>query len=149
MFRTSVFSTALLSLLLVAGCDRSTTEPEHGEPDQVELYDLDSGTVYAFTEGSGNARHWDGALPAIPQGTSLEVGVRFFDEEGDEVPLEGEYWAAAEIRSGGTGILEVHSHGDHLDLEGLAPGTVQVVFQLFHGNHSDWDSPELAVTVTQ
>jgi hypothetical protein len=149
MIRSSIFSTALVTLLVVTGCDRSSTEPEHGEPEQLELFNLDTGSIYAFTEGSGSAQHWDGALPAIPQGTGLEVGLRFLDEDGEEIHLEGEFSANAEILSGGAGILEITSHGDHLDLEGLAPGTVQVAFQLYHGNHSDWDAPGLAVTVTQ
>jgi hypothetical protein len=133
----------LLPLLVLAGCDRSTTEPEHGEPDRVELRDRDTGALLASSDGSS----WVGELPDIEVGEGIEVDALFFDEDDVEIHLDGEFSARAAVVSGGSGILTITTHGDHLDLAGIAPGTVGVEFSLFHGSHSDWDSPPLSVTV--
>jgi len=149
MLRKTTTLLSLLPLLVIAGCDRSTTEAEHGDPEQVQLRDHDSGQLYAFTSGTGSARTWNGTLPSLRVGESLEVEVRFLDHDGHTIPLGGEYSAGASLVSGSpAGILAIISHGDHLDIEGLAAGTVQVRISLNHGNHSDWDSPPLSVTVS-
>ncbi|MEX2528151.1 MAG: hypothetical protein WEA09_10985 [Gemmatimonadota bacterium] len=142
---------SLPTLALVSACDRnSPTDPvdEHGEPVGMELLDQATGERLAWTHGTGASIHWDGGLPHLDEGDEMAVAARFLDAEGREIPLGGEFELRATLAPGATsGVVALTNHGDHVDIEALEEGEAQLVFQLFHGGHSDWDSPPIAVEV--
>ncbi len=152
--RTAVRGAAcvLLALFLATlpGCDRSSTSAEHGEPASLELRERGgTGALLAWTEGTGSQLRWEGGLPTLQPGDEIALDATFRDDDGHTIPLVGEFTVNALLATGSpSGIVTIAPHGDHVDLEALAPGTVGIVFQLFHGNHSDWESPALELVVT-
>ncbi|MEX1257023.1 MAG: hypothetical protein WEG36_05340 [Gemmatimonadota bacterium] len=70
----------------------------------------------------------------------------FLDHDSDEIHLGGEFTANATASP--AGVIAIASHGDHLDIEALSVGNVQVTFQLYHGIHSDWDAGPIGLAVT-
>lgn len=83
----------------------------------------------------------------VARGAARHLEVYFLDEDGDRFQVDGDDhtldWTVAN-----TGIAMIDSHGDHLDLDGVAAGSTTVVFSIMHGNHSDYDSPTIPITVT-
>ena len=72
----------------------------------------------------------------------------FRDADGDVIPLGGEFTVNAILAPGSpTGVVELSAHGDHVDIEAGGVGTVQIIFQLMHANHSDWDLPPIELEV--
>lgn len=140
-----------LTLVAVAGlaaCDNPVEADDHGEPVAAQILDRDSGILLAETHGTGAAIHWDGELPHLHPGEGIEVDVIFLDADGREIPLGGEYVVGVALASGApAGIVNFALHGDHVDFEGVAVGSTSLVFSLMHGNHSDWDSPAIAMEV--
>ena len=138
----------ILPLVALAGCDRSSTEAEHGEPQSLELVQRGTTTVLAWTHGTGSAIHWDGELPHLHPNEDIAVNAIFRDGDGDVIPLGGEFTVNAVLVPGSpTGVVELYAHGDHVDIEAVGVGTVQIIFQLMHGNHSDWDLPPIELEV--
>jgi hypothetical protein len=139
---------ALFAVAGLAACDNPVEADEHGEPVAAQLLDRDTGVMLAETHGSGSGIHWDGGIPHLHPGEGIELDVIFLDENGNEIPLGGEFTVGVELASGApTGIVSFELHGDHVDLEGVAVGTTSLVFSLNHGSHSDWDSPAIEVEV--
>lgn len=147
-WRRHALALLVLPLVALAGCDRSSTAAEHGEPESLQLVQRGTTNVLAWTDGTGSAIHWDGGLPHLHPGEELAVNAVFRDGDGDVIDLGGEYTVNAILTSGSPqGVVALHPHGDHVDIEAIGVGTVQVIFQLMHGNHSDWDSPAIQVEV--
>lgn len=144
--RTSTALAATASLILLAGCSDSPTEP--GEPDiepvTAEVYERGTENRLAWVHGD----HWDGGIE-LSLGGEIEVDVRFLDENDQVIPLGGEYTVEAEIAPGEpAGIVHVLGHGDHLDIEAEAVGETHLILHFWHDNHADWSTPPLLVTVT-
>jgi len=138
----------LLPMMALAACDRSSTAAEHGEPASLELRERGSNQLLAWTHGSGSGMHWDGELPHLHPDEEIAVNAIFRDADGNTIPLGGEYSVNALLAPGyPAGIVELAPHGDHVDIEGLAEGVAGIIFQLYHGNHSDWDSPVIEIEV--
>jgi len=138
----------LLPLLFAAGCDRSPSEGGHRDPVAAEVVERATGSVLARTTGSGSNLQWDAALPPLAPGSALSIEVRFLDRDGAAIPLGGEYSVQASLATGSpTGRVTITSLGDYVNLQGVAAGTVQLVFALWHGGHSDWDSPPISLTI--
>jgi len=147
-FRRTRMALLLLPLMALAACDRSSTAAEHGEPESLELRVRGSNELVAWTHGTGSALHWDGELPHLHPGEEIALNAIFRDADGNTIPLGGEYSVNAILAPGSpTGIVELTPHGDHVDIEGLAVGVASIIFQLYHGNHSDWDAPAIAIEV--
>ncbi len=140
-----------LALALMAGmvaCDRSPTEADHAEPAAAQVFHRATGALLAETHGVGAGIHWDGAVPDIPAGTEVALNVVFLDAQGRTIAYGAEYTLRARFASGAPqNVLSFSEHGDHLDVEGLTPGETSLVLMLYHGNHSDWDSPPLTIRV--
>jgi hypothetical protein len=141
---------SIAALLVVGGAlaacsdDDPTGPEEHAEPVRAELFLRDSDIRLADTHDD----HWHGSL-SMGVGVSGEFDVHFLDADGDVIPLEGEYTVRAEIVAGEpTGIVSAASHGDHIEITGLAPGATRVVIHFWHDSHADWSTPPLGVVVT-
>lgn len=140
---------ALIAVVTLAACgDRGPTEADHGEAVAAEVRDRDSGERLAWTDGEGSSIHWDGSLPQLAVGEGIEVDVVFFDENGTQIPLGGEFEARVEEAGDPpSDIIQIENHGDHVDIEALAVGETEIVLQLWHGGHADWSTPAIALHV--
>jgi hypothetical protein len=113
------------------------------EPVGAEVYRRGTDERLAYVHGD----HWHGSI-TIPVGQEAEVDVRFLDEDGNVIPLGGEYTVRAEIAEAQpTDVVSVENHGDHLDIEALAAGETRIVLHLWHDGHADWTTPGLRVVV--
>lgn len=135
---------AVLLAATVAACDDDATgAEEHREAAGLVVVDeatnADLVTVNA-------ARQVTGTL-TVPAGGERAVEVYFVDEDGDRFQLddgdEELRWTVAN-----TAIADFEAHDGHLDMVGKVAGNTTVLFRIWHGGHSDYDSPNIPVTVT-
>jgi hypothetical protein len=154
LFRRILMLGALAVVAVTAACDRHPYDPDdHDIRASVELVDRATGARMAWTHGTGDGIHWDGALPHLHVGDELAVNVRFLRANGTEIPLGSEYTVRARLaeqadgRVGAPGIVRLENHGDHVDITGLAEGETYIVFMLWHGSHADFTTPAIEVEV--
>ena len=148
------FSTRILSaftfaaVAALAACDNPVdADEDHGEPVGVELLDRATGAQLAITDLAGGI-HWDGELPHLLVGEEMAVNARFFDAAGNTIPLGGEYEVRVRLATGAPeAVVALSNHGDHIDVAAEAVGVTSIVLMLWHGGHSDWDAPAIAVEV--
>lgn len=143
--RTRAALAAAASLILLAGCSDSPTEPgaPDVEPVAAEVYERGTENRLAYVHGD----HWHGGIE-LSLGEEIEVDVRFLDANDQVIPLGGEYTVEAEIAPGErTDVVHVDGHGDHLDIEAEGVGETRVILHFWHDNHADWSTPPLRVTV--
>jgi hypothetical protein len=143
---------ALPVLLLVSGCDRQVEDDHFGLVDRIEVTDREDGTLYAFYNRAQDALGFQGVgVPALAVGEEIALNVRFRDVNGQwaELGAGQEYQLGARLHptQGQAGIVDLSAHGDHVDIEGVAPGETHIQLRLMHGGHSDHDSPPLAIQV--
>jgi len=128
------------ALMATAACERSATDPGHfGTVTEVEIRDRATNTLYLESHGD----HWDGpGIPHLHVGEEIALNVHFFDAAGNEADLGGgEFELRVRLADEGTpGIVDFSAHGDHADIEGVAEGVTHLVFQLWHGGHTDFDT---------
>lgn len=139
-------SRALLALTLALGaaaCDNGSTEPDdHDEAAGLVVLDENDAVLVSVNA----ARQVTGSL-TVQAGEAEHVEVWFVAEDGDRFqPDGGEHTLGWEVANEAVAVID--SHGDHMDLDGVSAGTTSVVFSIMHGNHSDYDSPAIPVTVT-
>jgi len=131
------------------GHDDHDHDDEHGHDDglvsELEIVDRDTDEVVADVHGD----HWHGGLPDVETDDNLSLGAIFTDDDGEEIPLgdEEDYQFNARLSEGADDIVTIESHGDHIHVTGDAAGSTDIVFQLYHDDHADWESPPLSVTV--
>lgn len=127
--------------------DHDDEELEDAGFAEFELIDQETDEVSAYVHGD----HWDGGLPQILVGESVSLGAYIEDEDGEEIPLGKDgYELNAEIAEGAQeGIVEIEAHGDHVDLHGEDLGLTELVFQLWHDDHADYESPPIDAEVVE
>ena len=91
--------------------------------------------------------HWDGELPTVPLDDNISLGGRFEDENGNEADLGATYEFRVRLADGAQEIVEFDYHGDHLHIIGLEAGETEVVFQLWHDDHADFETDPIPVTI--
>ncbi len=115
-----------------------------------ELVDRDTGDVTNYVHGD----HWDpvdGGFPAIEVGHHVSVGAFVEDEDGEELAL-GEDGYDLRVRvadDAEEGVVDFDFHGDHVHIEGLEVGLTDVVFQIYHDDHVEDETPPLTVQVVE
>ncbi len=94
--------------------------------------------------------HWHGTgdFPTVPLGDNLSIGAEIEDEDGDPIELGGEYELRAVIADGAEEIVSFDSHGDHVHIAGEEEGVTEIAFEIWHDDHVDYRSDDLAVTVS-
>lgn len=137
------------------GEDRADeNETEDGEDDHddlvadVALVDRDTDEEVAYAHDD----HWDGDLPPIPLDGAVSLEGVFEDGDGKEITVgeDEEYQLGADLAEGAQeGIVEVESHGDHVDLSGGGVGRTDLLFSLLHGDHADWESPAITAEIVE
>jgi len=149
---------AFPGVLVLAGCDRSSTEldDDHNEFARVEVVDRGQAArpvVATWRAGEG----WSGSLPNVSLSSTnqrISIGFRVYDDDGDQLELAGEYSIRYALSQGATqGIVDMgHAdnvlfHGDHVHIYGQAPGTTQIQFVLWHIDHADDATDPVTVRV--
>lgn len=132
-------------LLVLAACSDSPTGPDDhdAEPVTAEVYERGTENLLADVHGD----HWDGNV-TLSLGEEIAIDVRFFNADGDEIALGGDYTVEAEFAPGlPTDVVLFDAHGDHIDLEGVAVGETGLILHFWHGGHADWSTPALPVVV--
>ena len=103
--------------------------------------DTDETEVYLHDD------HWHGDPLHVPLDDTLSVEVYAEDADGEEIAFGDEYDLEAEIVDGADGLVSLESHGDHLHIIGEDEGVTEIIFQVWHDDHSEWDSPALEINV--
>ena len=135
----------LAATVALGACDDNSTGPDDHDHDQAAgLVVL--GENDAVLVSVNAARQVTGSL-TVPAGEGRHLEVWFVAEDGDRFQPDGDEhtldWTVAN-----EAVAVIDSHGDHMDLDGVAAGNTTVVFSILHGNHSDYDSPAIPITVT-
>ncbi|MBB4637140.1 hypothetical protein [Longimicrobium terrae] len=135
----------LAATAMLAACDDDGTGPDdhdHDEAAGLVILDQNNATVVSVNA----SRQVTGSL-SVKAGQAKHLEVWFVAEDGDRFQPDGAEhtldWTVAN-----ESIAVIDSHGDHMDLDGVAAGSTAVVFSILHGNHSDYDSPSIPITVT-
>lgn len=135
---------ALVATAALAACGDSTGPDDDDHDEAAGLVILDQNDAVIVSVNA--ARQVTGSL-TVPAGQARHLEVWFVAEDGDRFqPDDDDHaldWTVAN-----EAIAVIDSHGDHMDLEGVAAGNTTVVFSILHGNHSDYDSPAIPITVT-
>jgi len=134
----------------LAACDSSPTQPaeEEAEPVAAQVFNRATGELLAYTHGTGAGIHWDGGIPHLDIGEEIALNVVFLDEDGNAIPLGGEFEVRARYAPGAAeDVIVFSNHGDHIDVEAVGAGETRIVLMFFHDGHSDWDSPPLSIHV--
>ncbi|MDQ2050347.1 hypothetical protein RBH26_07595 [Natronolimnohabitans sp. A-GB9] len=120
---------------------------DDGEIEEFEIVDRSTDEVAAYVHGD----HWHGELPHVDEGEHISLGANIETADGEEIDLSGEeYSLGVELADGAEdGVLSVDEHGDHVHIEGESEGHTDVVFQLVHDDHVDYETPAIEVAVSE
>ncbi|SNR65051.1 hypothetical protein [Halorubrum vacuolatum] len=91
--------------------------------------------------------HWHGELPTVPVEDNVSLGAVFTDDEGNEADLDHDFELRVRLADGADEIVEFDFHGDHVHIIGQEAGETEVVFQLWHDDHADFETDPIGVTV--
>ncbi|HEX6981623.1 MAG TPA: hypothetical protein VF181_02575 [Balneolaceae bacterium] len=144
-YSTLLFLT-LSTALMLTGCGNpaGSDEEEHPRPVGIVLQMNGAEIVrYENQEVTGQIEVNTGEETAL-------ITLYFLDENGDQFQYdEPEY----SLRPHGIdeSIAEIEQHAEDgkwsFHVRGITPGTTSVVFELFHGDHGDFETPEIPVIV--
>lgn len=147
LFAHALRAAPLLSILTIAACSDSTGPGDPVSVSGLEIVDRSTGAVVADTHGSGSGIHWHGHIHLHP-GDEAAFTTRFLDANGQAIPLTGEYSVDARLAAGSPGgVVEISPHGDHVDIDAIGEGEVEVIFSLQRGTTTVWEAPPLEVEV--
>jgi hypothetical protein len=127
-----------------AGCQSSTGPDDDDHQEAVGMVITNQNNV---TLASVNAqRQVTGGL-TVAAGQSQHLNVYFVDEDGDRFEVDDDDYTL-DWKVANEAVAVIDAHAGHYDLDGKAAGATTVVFSILHGNHSDYDSPAIPITVT-
>ena len=134
----------LAATAMLTACDDGTGPEDHREAVGMVITDQNNTTLVTVNA----SRQVTGSL-TVARGAARHLEVYFVDEDGDRFQLEdGDDEFRLEVDVANPSIAAIDSHGDHMDLEGLAAGTTTAEFKIMHGNHPDYESGDIPITVT-
>ncbi len=142
-------------LLAFQGADEERTEPdddhefdpEEFTPAEFEIIDPRTDEVAAYWHDD----HWHGGIPDVPLDGHIALDVHVEDADGRVPPLgeDGAFQIAARLADGAPdGIVEIESHGDHVEFHGEDDGQTLVVFELRDGDDIVFDTSDDDITVS-
>lgn len=157
LFKNNLLYSSLALLILFSvtfqACDTT------GSSDNVDEH-RDAWGIALIMSGTEIARQFEGEV-SYTDGDQLEViageetpliNVQFLDEDGDTfVPEDDDYSLAWEIEPQDVFDIEQHEEDGKwaFHIVGLNGGEAQIVFQLLHLDHADFESLEFDVHVVQ
>ena len=121
---------------------------DHDHDDEVSTFDIiDRSTDEVTADVHGD--HWHGGLPDVPEGDNISLGAYIEDDHGDEIELDGDHYElGVELADGAhEDVVSFDYHGDHVHIIGEEEGHTDVVFQLIHDGHTDYETPPIGVDV--
>ncbi len=124
----------------------SFDEKDHDHEDEIgefKIIDRSTGNVTAYVHDD----HWHGELPEVHEGKHISLGAYIEDGHGDEIELGEEYQLGVSLAEGADDIVSFDEHGDHVHIEGEEEGSTEIVFQLIHHDHIDYETPPIEVEV--
>jgi len=125
---------------------KSFEEKDHDHEDEIgefKIIDRDTDEEVAYVHDD----HWHGELPEVSEGEHVSLGAYIEDDHGDEIELGDEYQLGVRLAEGADDIVSFDEHGDHVHIEGEEEGSTEVVFQLIHNDHIDYETPPIEVEV--
>jgi hypothetical protein len=133
----------LAATAMLGACDDSTGPgDDHDEAAGLVVLDQNDAVIASVNA----ARQVTGSL-TVQVGQARHLEVWFVDADGDRFQPDGDEHTL-DWRVANENVAVIDSHGDHMDLEGVAAGNTTVMFRLMHGGHSDYDAPSIPITVT-
>lgn len=137
---------ALMATAVLAACEDDSTGPDHDHEEAVGMVITDQNNTTLVSVNAG--RQVTGSL-SVAAGAGRHLSVYFVAEDGDRFQIEeSDTEHSLDWTVANEAIAVIDSHGDHMDLDGVSAGSTTVVFSIMHGNHSDYDSPAIPITVT-
>jgi len=103
------------------------------------------GRLRVSSGGGFRGRRRRGLVRLLDDNVSL--GAVFTDDGGNEAELNGEYELRVRLEDDADEIVEFDYHGDHVHIIGEEEGETEVVFQLWHDDHADFETSPIDVTV--
>lgn len=111
---------------------------------EFELIDRDEDEVTAYVDGD----HWHGSLPHVHKDEHLSLGANAEDDHGDEIEIDGDHWELrVDYADHDHGVVSFDHHGDHVHIIGEEEGEAEVVFELWHDDHVEYETPPIEVEV--
>lgn len=114
---------------------------------EFEVYDRQTGDEIAYWHGD----HWHGNLPDVPVDGSAGVEAVIEDDEGRVLPIgEDEQFQldATFPELADEDVVEIESHGDHVEFHGREVGTTRIVFELVGDGDVIWDTSEDNISIS-
>ncbi len=124
----------------------SFDEKDHDHGDEIgefKIIDRSEDKEVAYVHGD----HWHGELPEIHEGGYISLGAYIEDDHGHEIELGDEYQLGVRLAEGADDIVSFDEHGDHVHIHGEEEGSTEVVFELIHHDHVDYETPPIDVVV--
>jgi len=124
-------------------------DDDHDDHDEeVSTFDIIDRSVDEVTADI-HGDHWHGDLPDVPEDDNISLGAYIEDDHGDEVELDGDHYELGVALADGApeGVVSFDYHGDHVHIIGEEEGHTDVVFQLIHDGHTDYETPPIGVDV--
>lgn len=121
-------------------------EHDHGESVHAfELIDRDDDEVTAYIHDD----NWHGELPDLHEGEHLSLGAHVEDDHGDEIAIDGDHWELRvdHAHDQAHDVVSFDHHGDHVHIVGEDEGEAEVVFELWHDDHVEFEAPPIEVEV--
>ena len=124
-------------------------EPDHGHEYPEENLRLDDFDIWDLRTngqlGYWHVEHWHGGVPDVLLDASVPVGITIEDVNDRIVPLgkDETYWVDARIADGeDEGVVDIESHGDHVEFHGRELGDTAVVFEVYREGERIYDTAE-------
>ncbi len=142
---------AMAGMVLATGTVAATSvmdDHDHDHDDEIgefEIIDRSTDEVTAYVHGD----HWHGELPHVHEGEHISLGADIEDADGDEIELDGDHYSLGVALAEGAheGVVSFDEHGDHVHIIGEDDGHTDVVFQLIHDDHVEYETPSIEVEV--
>lgn len=145
----------LVGVMVLSGCAEEGADPveEPGEHEHENSYDEDI-TFEVIDRGEDDVTayvhvdHWHGELPEVPEGDNISLGA-YIEDDGEEMELDGDHYALGVDYASGADedVVSFDHHGDHVHIVGEKEGKTELVFQLLHDDHVDYETPPIEVMV--
>jgi hypothetical protein len=163
-FRTAAFA-VVIPTLAFAACDRTPFDPHDDHELLGQVVILDRSTVphtpiVTWNHDTG----WDrDELMSVSHGTDatrtrVSLGAQMFNRGGTPIELGGEYSLRYGVTSDPDNVIDMGVsanlfHGDHVHIYGFHEearvGVAEIIFALYHVDHSDGETEAIGIRFTE
>lgn len=137
---------AVMSLLAFQACDNHVHDDDHDHVEPVGFFLRESDrNVVTYQNATVQ-----GSITVPAGGETGLISVVFIDEDGDEFTPEGDVYSLALETTSTNFEFEQHPEDGkwRFHVVGLQAGTGTFILKLMHGEHADFRSQPIPVTVT-